>query len=220
VISHAFWEQSLESFEGISEKATIYPNVILGNNVTVFPGAVLGRPPMSSGAARKIDLSKLKPLLIGDNCIIGANAVIYMGTKIGANTMVCDTACIREGVEIGEYSLIAMGVTINCNTSIGNRVKIMDNAHITGNMVIEDNVFIGMLVTSANDNSMNRSSASMEEMLGPTIKEGAIIGQGACLFPSIIIGRNATIGANSVVTKNVGEGVKVMGVPAKPIIKG
>ena len=203
--------------EGISEYAHIYENVFIGQNVTIFPGAVIGRPPLSSGAARKIDLDNLPPLIIEDGCVIGSNAVIYGGSKIGKNSMICDNASIREFVSIGDNSLIAMGVTINRDTQIGNNVKIMDNTHITGNAVIEDNVFIGMLVTMANDNTMNRSKLSLDQMKGPTIRYGARIGQGACLLPGIEIGKESIVAANSVVTKDVPEYKTAMGVPAKII---
>jgi acetyltransferase-like isoleucine patch superfamily enzyme len=194
----------------------IYPDVFIGPNVTIFPGAVIGRPPLSSGATkRKIDINKLPTTTIESNCIIGSNSVIYKGAKIGKNTMICDTACIRELVIIGENSLIAQGVTINVNTKIGKNVKIMDNCHITGNAIIEDNVFIGMLTTSANDNSMGKGNAKLEDQRGPIIKRGVKIGQGSCLLPNIIIGENATIGANSVVTKDVLDDEIVMGSPAK-----
>ena len=196
----------------------IFPNVILGDNVTVFPNAVIGRPPLSSGATtRRISVEKLLPVLIGDNCVIGSNAVIYMDVKIGKNSMICDTACIREGIRIGDYSIIAMGVTINYNTKIGNRVKIMDNTHLTGNMIIEDDVFIAMLVTTANDNKMGRTPPKIEgewEKKGPIIRRFATIGQGACILPNVEIGENAIVGANSVVTKNVAPKTVVMGIPA------
>jgi len=165
--------------------AILFPNVELGNNVTIFPGAVVGRPPLSSGATRRVSASEeLAPVRIGDGCVIGSNAVIYMGVDIGRNSMICDTACVREGCSIGEYVVIAMGVTVNYDTKIGNRVKVMDNTHLTGNMVIEDDVFVAMLVTTANDNSMGRAAEvdSLETLLGPTIKRFATIGQGACLL--------------------------------------
>lgn len=207
----------IDNFEGISPHAFIFPNVVLGANVTVMPGAVLGRPPVSSGAARKVNVRELPPLIIGDGAVIGANAVIYAGSAIGKRAMVCDCACIREQVTIGDDTLIAMGVTINRDTFIGRNVKIMDNTHVTGNAVVEDDVFIGMLVTMANDNSMNRSSRAMSEMKGPTIRRGSRIGQGACLFPNVEIGEEAVVGANSVVTKNVPPFAKVIGSPARII---
>ncbi len=151
----------------VYEGSVLFPNVKLGKNVVIFPGAVIGRPPVSSGATvRQTEVQELEPVEIGDSCVIGANAVIYMGVKIGDHSMVCDTACIREGCEIGSYSVIAMGVTINFNTKIGNRVKIMDNTHITGNVVIEDDVFISTLVTTTNDSSMGRTHVKEKNWIG------------------------------------------------------
>lgn len=204
----------------IYEGAHLFPNVRLGNNVTVFPGAVIGRPPLSSGATtRQSQAGDLLPVEIGDNCVIGSNAVIYMNTRIGHHSMICDTACVREECEIGDYSIIAMGVTINYRTKVGNRVKIMDNTHITGNMLIEDDVFIAMLVTSANDNAMGRKPAPGKDWTGsgPIVRRFATVGQGTCLLPGVEIGRNAIVGANSVVTKNVPAETLVMGVPARPV---
>ena len=202
----------------INENVVIYDNVVLGNNVTVFSGAVIGRPPLSSGATqRKIDVSKAPPAIIGDNCVIGCNVVIYSDVQIGNNTMICDTACVREGNRIGSFSVIAMGVTINYNTQIGNYVKIMDNTHITGNMLIEDYVFIGPLVATENDSYMGRVGLEIEEMKGPIIRKYAAVGGGANLLPNTEIGENALVAANAVVTKNVKPKTLVMGIPAKEI---
>jgi acetyltransferase-like isoleucine patch superfamily enzyme len=112
-----------------------------------------------------------------------------------------------------------MGVTINYNTTIGNRVKIMDNTHITGNMTIEDDVFIGMLVTTANDNAMGRklSEGKFWKGRGPTIRRFATIGQGACLLPGIEIGENSIVGANSLVTRDVPARTLVAGFPARQV---
>ena len=204
----------------IFENVKIFENVVLGNNVTIFPGAVIGRPPMSTGATlRVVDIKKLPPSKIGDNCIIGCNAVIYSGVEISNNTMICDNSCIREGVKVGSFSLIAMGVTINYNTIIGNHVRIMDNTHITGNSIIEDNVFIGPLVITENDNSMGRIKMEIEEMSGPIIRKFATIGGGANILPGIIIGENSIISANSLVNKNVEPKTLVAGNPAIEIRK-
>lgn len=48
-------------------------------------------------------------MVISDDCIIGANALIYMGVTIGDHSIVGDTARIREHCEVGSYSLVAMG---------------------------------------------------------------------------------------------------------------
>lgn len=194
----------------------IYPDVFIGKNVTIFPGAIIGRPPKSSGATKRItEINELEYTRIGENCVIGSNCVIYKGVRIGNNSMICDTSCIRERVTIGNNSLIAMGVTINVNTFIGNNTKIMDNCHITGNAYIGHNVFIGMLTTTANDNDMGKSSKNLLEEYGPSIYDDVRIGQGTCIFPGVKIGHDSIIGANSTVTKNVEPNTKVIGSPAR-----
>lgn len=199
----------------IGSNAVLY-NVELGSNVRVEPGAVIGHPPLRSAALqRETSTETLLPVKIGEGVNVGANAVIYHDVEIGKNSLICDTACVREGVKIGERVVVAMGVTINYNTSLGNRVRIMDNAHITGNAVIEDDVFIGMLVTMANDNAMVRRRGVTDwHERGPTIKRFARIGQGTCIHPGVTIGENAIVGANSVVTRDVEPTILVMGAPA------
>jgi len=203
--------------------AWIAEDTIIGKNVTILPGAVLGRPPISTGAQIRKQAEHLLPsLVVGDNCVIGSNSVIYRGANIGNDCLIGDTACIREHVSIGYSCIIAMGVTINYNTSIGNRVKVMDNTHLTGNMIIEDDVFIAMLVTTANDNSMGREAAlqvpiELRKRQGPIIRRNATIGQGTCILPGIAIGENSIIGANSVVTKSIPALVLAIGSPAKII---
>ncbi|SFT35254.1 serine O-acetyltransferase [Lishizhenia tianjinensis] len=51
----------------------------------------------------------------------------------------------------------------------------------------------------------------------PVIGDNVYIGPGAKLFGNITIGNNVSIGANSVVTKSVGDNVAIAGAPAKII---
>jgi acetyltransferase-like isoleucine patch superfamily enzyme len=195
----------------------------IGNNVTIFPGAVLGRPPVSTKAQmRRVSNERIPPLIIGGNCVIGANSVIYRGTKIGNDTLVGDGVCIREKVIIGDSCIIAMGVTINYNTRVGDRVKIMDNTHITGNMIVEDDVFISTHVTTTNDNSMGREAAlnipvDQRKRQGPIIRRNATIGQAACILPAVEVGENTIVGANAVVTKSLPPRVMALGIPARVV---
>ncbi len=54
----------------------------------------------------------------------------------------------------------------------------------------------------------------------PTIKSGAVIGAGAKILGNITIGRDAKIGANSVVVKEVPDNATAIGIPAHVIEKG
>jgi acetyltransferase-like isoleucine patch superfamily enzyme len=204
----------------IYQNAVIFDRVILGDNVIVFPGAVIGRPSVNTKAtARIISSSGPKTTRIGDNCVIGANAVIYDGVDIGSNTMVCDNACVRSGCRIGAYTLLAMGVTVNCDTRIGSHVKIMDNTHVTGNVVVEDHVFIGPLVSTTNDNSMGRLKMAINDMRGPRIKKFATIGAASAILPNVVIGENAFICAQSLVNRDIPARVLAGGAPARVMRK-
>lgn len=198
----------------IGAYVTIYPNVIIKDNVKIMEGAVIGYPPISTGATkRKIEKTKT-PTIIGEGSIVLCNAVIYKDVIIGKNCMICDLSSIREGCRIGDKCIIARGVTINYNTRIGNHVKIMDNSHITGGMIIEDDVFISTLVATTNDNTLGRTKGK-KEWESPIIRRGASIGASASILPNIEIGEYAIVGSGSVVTKNVKPYTLVMGVPAK-----
>jgi len=51
----------------------------------------------------------------------------------------------------------------------------------------------------------------------PTIGDNVYIGPGAKLFGAIVVGDNAAIGANCVVTHDVPENAVVVGIPGKVI---
>ena len=58
------------------------------------------------------------------------------------------------------------------------------------------------------------SQIKAEDIVGPHIGQGAAIGVGANLLPGVCIGRNAIVGAGSVVTRDVPDDAVAMGVPA------
>lgn len=50
----------------------------------------------------------------------------------------------------------------------------------------------------------------------PAPSEGALVGAGAQVLQHLALGPDATVGAGAVVTRDVGAGVTVVGVPARP----
>lgn len=206
----------------ISSGCVIHPHVVIadgvevGADVEIFPGAFIGKEPKGAGAtARKPEFAR--EVAIGNGCSIGPHAVIYYDVRIGERTLLGDGASIREKCRIGSLCIISRYVTVNYNTVIGDRVKIMDNSHITGNMLIEDDVFISDMVGSANDNAIRAGYG--DHIVGPTIEAGAVIGVGASLLPAVRIGKGATVAAGSVVTKAVEASTLVAGIPAKFVRK-
>lgn len=51
---------------------------------------------------------------------------------------------------------------------------------------------------------------------GVVIGDGVLVGTGAQVLQYVTIGKSATVGAGAVVTKDVPEGVTVVGIPARP----
>ena len=200
----------------IHDFVVIYPNTIIGDRVEIFEGCVIGKPPSKIRSSARGVAQNLSPVKIGSDSILCPRVTLCTGIEIGEGTLLGNNVSMREECVIGSDCIIAGDVSINYHTTIGDRVKIMDNTHITGNMIIEDDVFISALVCTTNDNSIGRKGWH-DEIIGPIIKRFATIGGGANLLPKVTIGENSIVGANSVVTKNVPNRKVVMGTPAKII---
>lgn len=102
-------------------------------------------------------------------------------------------SAVHPSVKIGRGSRFAYG---------GIGVVIHNDA------VIGENVIIGQGVTIGGN--LGRTGV-------PAIMDHVVIAAGARIFGPIIVGRNAYVGANSVVTNNVPENAIVAGAPAKKI---
>jgi acetyltransferase-like isoleucine patch superfamily enzyme len=203
----------------IGNHVTVYPRVAIGDAVTVYDGAVLGRPPQAAGITTRPLHDDGKTLQLGAGCVVGANAVLYRGIQVGQNSLIGDLASIREGCTIGQQSVIGRGVLVMYDTQIGARVRVIDGAILTGNMVIEDDVFIGPGVQSVNDNEVYlvRFGLKPFQVQGPIIRRFALIGTGANLAAGIEVGEGAIVAPSAMVTRNVPAWTVVAGVPAKPV---
>lgn len=198
----------------VDQSCAIYPNVtifgdtIIEEGVTIFSGAVIGRPPMGAGIVPEKFASG--PTRIGPGCVIGANAVIYQGAVLSGNNLVGDGATIRENCLIGWESIIGNNSTLQDHVTLGRRVRVVDLSHITAWVVVGDDVFWSVGVISMNDNRDG------EGLKPPVVEAGTFIGGGAGLLPGVHIGEKAIVAAGSVVTHDVPSGVRVQGVPARP----
>jgi UDP-2-acetamido-3-amino-2,3-dideoxy-glucuronate N-acetyltransferase len=184
----------------IGHNVVIYPGTEIGDGVDIRDNSVLGRPPKASAiSTRKIE-RELPPLRIGDYSVIGACVALYSGTKVGVGVLIADLASIRELCDIKDHAIVGRGVVVEYETVIGENSKIQSGCHLTGNMTIEDHVFFGPEVTTANDLSMDRVKG---EFKGPYVKKGARIGSNATLLPGVVIGEDALVTAGAIVGMNV-----------------
>ena len=194
----------------------IYPDTAIGDNVAIFDNAVLGRPPLGLPTFERQVNVDIPPLVIGNDSVVGANVVLYAGTKIGNGCLIGDLASIREECSIGNNVIIGRHCSIMYNVAIGNNVRITEQSDITGNTIIEDDVFIAQGVLTAND-PHPKCPRSKQCLAGPHFRHGCIIGTGAIVLPSVVVGEYALVGAGSVVTNDVPPGAVVLGCPARVV---
>ena len=200
----------------IAEYVVVRPGVTIGDDVEILPGSYIGREPRAVGAVSRTPTFR-RQVTIGAGCAIGAGAVVYCDVEIGEENLIGDGASIRELSRIGNGNVVGRQVTLDRDVAIGNGTRIMDKSHLTGGMRIGDGVFVAAMVVTTNDNSFGGRGNGDEELRGPVIEDGAMIGGGASLLPGVVVGREAVVGSGAVVTRDVEPGSTVLGVPARPV---
>ena len=108
---------------------------------------------------------------------------------------------IHPGATIGKNLFIdhGMGVVIGETSIIGNNVTIYHMATLGG------------IAPSINSNQQRMVKRH------PTLDDYVVVGSGAQILGPVIIGANAKVGANAVVTKDVPENAVMVGIPAKNV---
>ena len=117
-------------------------------------------------------------------------------------------ACSARGCIIGPYARVRPGSKLGANVHIGNfvelkKTEIADGSkanHLTylGDAVIGKGVNVGAGTITCNYDGVNKSTT--------TIEDGAFIGSGNMLVAPVRIGKNATTGAGSTITKDAPDG--------------
>jgi UDP-3-O-[3-hydroxymyristoyl] glucosamine N-acyltransferase len=117
-------------------------HAIIGNRVTVYPGARIGQDGFgfAIGRAGLTPVRQLGRVLIGDGAEIGANTCIDRGsaqdTVIGPGVHIDNLVQIAHNVNIGAHSVIVAQVGISGSTSIGEGVQIAGQAGLIGHLTI------------------------------------------------------------------------------------
>jgi acetyltransferase-like isoleucine patch superfamily enzyme len=126
------------------------------------------------------------------------------------------------GCRIGDDTRIGPFVEIQRGAVIGARCKIQSHTFICDGVRIGDGVFVGHGVMFVNDKFPRATTASgalqgLEdwELLATFIDDGATLGSSCVILGGVRVGRDAMVGAGSVVARDVPRGARVVGNPAR-----
>lgn len=134
--------------------------------------------------------------------------------SVGARTQVWAFVHILPGARIGSDCNVCDQVFIENDVVVGDRVTIKSGVQLWDGVRIEDDVFIGPNATFTND-PFPRSKRYPEKYAVTVVQKWASIGANATILPGVTIGKNAMVGAGSVVTKDVPPNAIVVGNPAR-----
>ena len=145
---------------------------------------------------------------ISDNCIIGPNTFLE-NTSIKKNTKVVNTTIfnseIMDNVNIGPYSHIRPGSTISSDSKVGNFVEIK-NSHISQSVKVNHLSYIGDTnigkFTNVGAGTITANYDGFKKNF-TNIGEYCSVGSNSVLIAPITLGNAVTIGAGSVINKDV-----------------
>ena len=120
---------------------------------------------------------------------------------------------------ISQFSRFMTGIEIHPKAKIGKNLFI---DHGMGVVIgetsdIGDNVTIYHMATLGGISPSINSEDQRETKRHPTLEDNVVVGSGAQVLGPITIGKNAKIGANAGVTKDVPENGVMVGIPAKNV---
>ncbi len=148
---------------------------------------------------------------------IEKTAIIEPGAIIGENCYIGHYVIIRPGATIGDYSEIRPHCFVGANAKIGRHTNVNQLSSICQYIIIEDYVFIGPGVITTNTKKIAFKRNYDGYTQAPKILHGARIGAGVIILPGVVIGKNALVGAGSIVTKSISDQTINIGVPSKQI---
>jgi bifunctional UDP-N-acetylglucosamine pyrophosphorylase/glucosamine-1-phosphate N-acetyltransferase len=177
----------------VGEETVIHPGCSLEGATRVGRGCVLGPN------ARLVDAA------IGERVTVLASTIVHAtmadGSRIGPYSHLRPGTRVGRGVEIGNFAEMK-------NSTIGDRSKVHHKSYL-GDATVGERVNIGAGTITCN--LRDRSGTKWPTV----IEDDAFIGSDSMLVAPVRIGRGATTGAGSVVTKDVPAGAVVVGVPAR-----
>jgi acetyltransferase-like isoleucine patch superfamily enzyme len=193
----------------------LHAGVELRAGCVVQDHAVLGKPPLLAPWSRAP--RETGPTVFEDGAGVGAGAIVCVGATVGAGTIVGDHCFVREHAVVGAGSVLGHGTAIAWKVEVGRNVVIRNNTALAAGTIVEDDVFLGIGVTTTDNRPMGRETPEERPTVGVVLRRGCRVGSGVVLLPGIEVGEEAVVAAGAVVTHDVPAGTRVGGIPARPL---
>ncbi|MFB1000875.1 MAG: DapH/DapD/GlmU-related protein, partial [Colwellia sp.] len=155
------------------------------------------------------------------NCIFEGEVVLANGVKVGANCILKDCSIgentiikpnsiieqtiVGDECSVGPFARLRPGTIMHKDSHVGNFVEMKKTTlgegskagHLTylGDTTIGKKVNIGAGTITCNYDGVNKFHTNIDD--------GAFIGSNSSLVAPVLIGENATVGAGSVIAKDV-----------------
>lgn len=196
-------------------------------NIGIIKRSLLGLAMYAPSSRVKTFIFRALGARIGKNVYFGPGSLLlsddFTRVSIADGVFVAPGALISvnrlsvgQDTHIGYQCLLAgdeLSIGAGCN--ISNRAFI-ESAYAPVKIGNGVTIAASVIVSSHDGAYMHTSGAAMKRE-PVVIREHAFIGNGAIVLPGTDIGEKAVVGAGAVVTRNVGAGAVVAGVPARGI---
>ena len=151
--------------------------------------------------------------------------VTYPGLKALFFHRIANFFCIAKfdllAKMISQLSRFFTGIEIHPKAKIGKNFFVDHGMSVVIGETSEigDNVTIYHAVTLGGISPSIKSDEQRNNKRHPTLKNNVVVGSGAQVLGPVIVGENAKIGANAVVTNDVPANAVMVGIPAKNVNK-
>jgi bifunctional UDP-N-acetylglucosamine pyrophosphorylase/glucosamine-1-phosphate N-acetyltransferase len=183
------------------------PELEIGTDTVIYPNTTIAR------------LSAL-----GQGCVIGPNARLsnaVLGERVTVRESVIVNSTVGSDVAVGPFAHLRGETRLADRVHVGNFVEIKKSqlahgvkvSHLSylGDAIVGDDTNVGAGTITCNFDGTKKNAT----LIGRNVS----IGSNTSLVAPVTVGDGALTGAGSVVTKDVAEGERVAGNPARPLRK-
>lgn len=144
---------------------------------------------------------------------IHQTACVEEGVTLGDHVKIWNFVHVRKGAVLGDDVSVGKDSYIDAGVRIGKGSRIQNQVNVYAGVKISDYCFIGPAVVFTND-QFPRVGNKQWKVIETHLESGVSIGAGAIIRCGITIGAFAMIGAGALVTKSVPAFTLVIGHPA------